>query len=1348
MASQREEQLKRLKKLLGEVNELREKTGQGILDEKGLGRGAKSLSGLNAQLNILKSLVQEVEDGFGGLGDIIEDIGKSLGDADSKVKQFKGSYSKLQSIAQQFKRDNLKIDEMDYKQIQKNIKQIRDQIALQKDLYDKLVKREKEMEGLKAKANKKDLKKLEEEHDQIKIILKERKHGLKVEQELLNKARQRLHQERQIQKTMGFTAAIVSEIAGQFSRFGIHAEFFDQVKEDMREAAKSGNKLKVAMAGIQGIGGGVVKALGDPGVQMGLLKSLFMFLKDSAEFFRKQEGAAAKVFEVPGMAAQVRGAEDLHHFAEEIIEAQGVLQEGVSKTLNLNARQSKEAFDLYHYMGLQKDEVGALYQNSVMLGIEFTKMKEEVYDSRLAFEETTGYATDQKAVMKSISKSSALSRFNMKGQKDAMLKTANYATLLRMDMEKIRDAAEGTLNFEDSIEKEMQAELMLGKDINLEKYRAAALTGDQATQAAELQRLIATHGPALRGNTLAQQAFADMLGISREEVMNGLEGMTQQKELGEDMASEQQRINKYVKDGLTIEQATAKAKHDSTKGMIDSSKRAEEISRSLELVRRRLMEAMLPLANKIFSTENINKFIKFATKAISFLGKVVQIIADNFEIILMALIAWKGIQMIRGIKNMIFGERGSNMMNPVYTWNVNESGGGGGDWGRRLLGGRMKGNLFKYLGGKGGLSRTMNRGMIKMFGRNKFTKFMQTGVFNKLGKSSNILSRSLNNVLGRAISTSSTNLTKTFGTNNMSKITKNIVSNFDNLSASQLKLTNKLINKGLLNADIIAKSSLKGSKIATEILQTSPGLINRVDPKLQKTIAQNADDVAKVANNTIKTARTTQNVAKTTMNTVKATVKGTINTVGRALPVIDVVLGGGFGYYEATNQADQYDEVTGEKTYDDYVRDDMGGGEGIAYGILTGGANTGSIVTEWVGGERGTATDEAIGVATAATSGALTGAGIGAALTAWLGPGAAIGGAVGGVIGGVVGAGTELFKLFSDPNSNFRQGLNNAWESTKTFAKDTWNSVSTWTSNAATSIGNWASDAWGSIKGWASSAGETLSGWASSAGEAISGWASSAGEWLSGAASSVGDFFSNAWSTAGDFFSDVGQGAKDMFNTAVDNVSDFASSAYDKVSNFAGDAYEFGKDAYNTVSSAVSDAYEGSYLESGVNTVTGALSDAGDWVASWFANGGNIQGSGRSNVRMYANGGNIMGSIKGAFSTFLNPLKSIGSMIANSPIGAAMSSVGGGIMSAGRAIGRGLGIVGERGPELVTGPARVYSNSATQAMANAAGAGAGMGEVVNAIESLIALVARGSDVVIDGAKVGKAVALASSNLGN
>ena len=86
-------------------------------------------------------------------------------------------------------------------------------------------------------------------------------------------------------------------------------------------------------------------------------------------------------------------------------------------------------------------------------------------------------------------------------------------------------------------------------------------------------------------------------------------------------------------------------------------------------------------------------------------------------------------------------------------------------------------------------------------------------------------------------------------------------------------------------------------------------------------------------------------------------------------------------------------------------------------------------------------------------------------------------------------------------------------------------------------------------------------------------------------------------------------------------------------------------------------------------------------------------------------------------------------------------------MSAGRAIGTGLGIVGEAGPELVTGPARVYSNSATQAMARSAGSGVGSADVLDAIERLIRVVAKGGDVLIDGAAVGKAVALASSKLG-
>jgi hypothetical protein len=59
---------------------------------------------------------------------------------------------------------------------------------------------------------------------------------------------------------------------------------------------------------------------------------------------------------------------------------------------------------------------------------------------------------------------------------------------------------------------------MLGKDLNLDKLRAAAATGDQVTMQEEMKRLVMENKDALEGNVLAQGMMADTLGISKEEL--------------------------------------------------------------------------------------------------------------------------------------------------------------------------------------------------------------------------------------------------------------------------------------------------------------------------------------------------------------------------------------------------------------------------------------------------------------------------------------------------------------------------------------------------------------------------------------------------------------------------------------------------------------------------------------------------------------------------------------------------------------------------------------------------------------------------------------------------------------
>ena len=71
---------------------------------------------------------------------------------------------------------------------------------------------------------------------------------------------------------------------------------------------------------------------------------------------------------------------------------------------------------------------------------------------------------------------------------DEIGKAVSVAKSLGLELGKVDGIASSLLDFESSIEKELEAELLLGKNLNLEKARTAALNNDLATVAEEIAR--------------------------------------------------------------------------------------------------------------------------------------------------------------------------------------------------------------------------------------------------------------------------------------------------------------------------------------------------------------------------------------------------------------------------------------------------------------------------------------------------------------------------------------------------------------------------------------------------------------------------------------------------------------------------------------------------------------------------------------------------------------------------------------------------------------------------------------------------------------------------------------------
>ena len=95
---------------------------------------------------------------------------------------------------------------------------------------------------------------------------------------------------------------------------------------------------------------------------------------------------------------------------------------------------------------------------------------------------------------------------------------ATQARQLGLNLQGVDKIADSLLQFETSITNELRAELFLQKDINLEQARFFALTNDLAGLTKEIGKNQEIINAFATNNRVAQQAIAETLGMSREEM--------------------------------------------------------------------------------------------------------------------------------------------------------------------------------------------------------------------------------------------------------------------------------------------------------------------------------------------------------------------------------------------------------------------------------------------------------------------------------------------------------------------------------------------------------------------------------------------------------------------------------------------------------------------------------------------------------------------------------------------------------------------------------------------------------------------------------------------------------------
>ena len=192
---------------------------------------------------------------------------------------------------------------------------------------------------------------------------------------------------------------------------------------------------------------------------------------------------------------------------------------------------------------------------------------QDISDTTTELNNQFGVSLNMKNIQEDIGKLSASQRLSAKGNTDELTRQVFLSKMLGLSASQLESVQGSLLDFESSIGAEMEAELLTGKQLNLEGARAAALAGDQAALAAELAKEVGTEAEFMKMNVIQRQAMAKAFGLNVDqmaEMLASQEAMDKMvKATGgkyKTQSEAQAAFNKLIEEGASAEEASAEMK--------------------------------------------------------------------------------------------------------------------------------------------------------------------------------------------------------------------------------------------------------------------------------------------------------------------------------------------------------------------------------------------------------------------------------------------------------------------------------------------------------------------------------------------------------------------------------------------------------------------------------------------------------------------------------------------------------------------------------------------------------------------------------------------------------------------
>jgi len=317
------------------------------------------------------------------------------------------------------------------------------------------------------------------------------------------------------------------------------------------------------------------------------------------------------------MARFTRDTNDAFVTTERLMKAQGELSKELGIAVKFSNQELKDFSKLTELTGLTTAEAAKFNLISAGTNKTTAQYTDEIRKGAYFAQQATKTHFSSKEILQDVSKLSAGILVKFQGNPRAIAEAVVQAKSLGMTLEKIDAIGSHMLQWESSIENELKAELITGRQLNIERARAAALTGDQATLMKEVAKQTGSLKDFQKMNVIAQQTLAQAFGMQREDMA--------------DMLMKQELIAKYGNKAAELNAQQAKDLQKSGLSLEDYLKKQEQQQAAQDKINQTMQKFQEIIGNLLAGP--VGKLLDMfgnALNIINSIASIVQRIGESF----------------------------------------------------------------------------------------------------------------------------------------------------------------------------------------------------------------------------------------------------------------------------------------------------------------------------------------------------------------------------------------------------------------------------------------------------------------------------------------------------------------------------------------------------------------------------------------------------------------------------------------------------------------------------------------------------------------------------------------------